>query len=153
MELQDQFHKDYPTQSAIDLGSVGYVGEESIYIREEQLDAAYHDSGIALDFYKSYNVSHYDPKKYLGGRILLFARYSSSALGSSVRPRNIHVPLVHFARNGFTPVLRYFDSLDAVPTSELKLCNTTDFSNPSRMNNYAKWSGDYEGGWLETGRC
>ncbi|CAK9093024.1 unnamed protein product [Durusdinium trenchii] len=63
---QNQFAKEYPRLAAEDLGSMGYVGEESMYVSQAILNAAYSESGLALDFYKSYNTSHHDPKKYFG---------------------------------------------------------------------------------------
>ena len=32
---------------------MGYAGEESMYVSQAVLQAAYDDSGLALDFYKS----------------------------------------------------------------------------------------------------
>ncbi|CAK8991648.1 unnamed protein product, partial [Durusdinium trenchii] len=61
---QQKFAKEYPRLAAEDLGSMGYSGEESMYVSHEILHAAYSDSGLALDFYKSYNTTHHDPKKY-----------------------------------------------------------------------------------------
>ena len=51
---QNQFAKEYPRLAAEDLGSMGYVGEESMYVSQAILNAAYSESGLALDFYKSY---------------------------------------------------------------------------------------------------
>ncbi|CAK9039583.1 Ephrin_rec_like domain-containing protein [Durusdinium trenchii] len=51
---QQKFAKEYPRLAAEDLGSMGYSGEESMYVSQEILHAAYSDSGLALDFYKSY---------------------------------------------------------------------------------------------------
>ena len=34
-------------------GTMGYAGEESMYVSRAVLDAAYADNGLALDFYKS----------------------------------------------------------------------------------------------------
>ena len=42
---------------------MGYDGEESMYLREETFLAGYND-GLALDFHRSYNVSHHKPQKY-----------------------------------------------------------------------------------------
>ena len=50
---QNQFAKEYPQFAAEDLGSMGYDGEESMYVRQSILQAAYNDTGLALDFYKS----------------------------------------------------------------------------------------------------
>ena len=51
---QNQFAKEYPRIAAEDLGSMGYLGEESMYVSQAILNAAYSESGLALDFYKSY---------------------------------------------------------------------------------------------------
>ena len=51
---QNQFAKEYPRLAAEDLGSMGYAGEESMYVSRAILQAAYSESGLALDFYKSY---------------------------------------------------------------------------------------------------
>ncbi|CAK8993410.1 unnamed protein product [Durusdinium trenchii] len=98
----DQFNKEFPRIASQDLGSMGYAGEESMYVSQAILNSAYADSGLALDFYKSYNTTHHDPRKY-------------------------------------------FDSIHDVDLSELELCSETDMSNPSRMGDYAKYSGDYDG--------
>ena len=65
-ELYDAFHDSYPLLSPLDLGSLGYSGEESIYLTKQVMDIAYENSGTALDFYKSYNASHYDVQKSFG---------------------------------------------------------------------------------------
>ena len=38
---QNQFAKEYPRLAAEDLGSMGYVGEESMYVSQAILNAAY----------------------------------------------------------------------------------------------------------------
>lgn len=43
---------------------MGYSGEESIYLAQATMDLGQEDVGLALDFYKSYNTSHHNPKKY-----------------------------------------------------------------------------------------
>ena len=65
-DLFEAFHDSYPLLSPLDLGSLGYSGEESIYVTKQVMDTAYEDSGTALDFYKSYNASHYDVQRSLG---------------------------------------------------------------------------------------
>lgn len=49
----DQFNKEFPRIASVDLGSMGYAGEESMYVSQAILNDAYGDSGLALDFYKS----------------------------------------------------------------------------------------------------
>ena len=40
---------------------------------------------------------------------------------------------------------RYFDSLDDLPKSELKFCNSTEFMNHELITKYVEWTGDAEG--------
>ena len=40
---------------------------------------------------------------------------------------------------------QYFDDIHGVPLSELQLCSETDMSNPQRIGDYARFSGDYDG--------
>ena len=65
--LYDGLRAEHPSISPLDLGTIGYSGEESVYVSGKVRQAAYGDSGLALDFYRSYNTSHRDPKQYLGG--------------------------------------------------------------------------------------
>ncbi|CAE7736688.1 unnamed protein product [Symbiodinium microadriaticum] len=53
------FMKRHPTIAPEDLGSIGYAGEEALCITGKLLDEAYEVSGFSLDFYRSYNTSHY----------------------------------------------------------------------------------------------
>ena len=52
--------KDYPRITPEDLGTMGYDGEESMYVRASVLQAAASAEGLALDFYKSC----FAPKKW-----------------------------------------------------------------------------------------
>eukprot|EP00435_Cladocopium_sp_Y103_P004230 s4291_g1.t1 len=61
---QEAFMKEYPKIAAIDVGSMGYDGEESIYVSKAIIDNAQQDLGLALTYYQSYNTTHHDPKKY-----------------------------------------------------------------------------------------
>ena len=45
-------------------GTMGYDGEESMYLREETFLKGYNEEGLALDFYRSYNTSHNEPHKH-----------------------------------------------------------------------------------------
>ena len=47
-----------------DLGSIGFAGEEALYVAKGVAMSAYQDSGIALEFYKSYNPSFNNAKHY-----------------------------------------------------------------------------------------
>lgn len=55
----DQFQRDYPAVAPVDIGSMGYLGEEGMYVCQEILKLAYADSGLALDFYRSCFVHIY----------------------------------------------------------------------------------------------
>ncbi|CAE7677752.1 unnamed protein product, partial [Symbiodinium sp. CCMP2456] len=53
------FMQRHPATAPEDLGSIGYAGEEALCITGKLLDEAYEVSGFSLDFYRSYNMSHY----------------------------------------------------------------------------------------------
>lgn len=53
-----QMHKDFPDIAPEDLGSVGYEGEETMYVSEAVFDAAYSQKGLILAHHKGYNRSH-----------------------------------------------------------------------------------------------
>ena len=97
----------------------GYEGEESIYLTKAVLDAAYNDSGLALDFYKSYNPEFHNPGKQLGVKIAWGARLDL--------------------------ISRYFSTLVSIPTSEMEACSSSEFSNSGRMQMYKDFSGDAAG--------
>ncbi|CAJ1337595.1 unnamed protein product [Effrenium voratum] len=56
--------RENPSIAPVDLGSMGYDGEESLYVSDPVRQAAFEEFGLALDFYKAYNTSHHNPKKY-----------------------------------------------------------------------------------------
>ena len=58
----DDFQVAHP-QVAEDLGSMGYVGGDGMYIKGSVLSTAA-DSGVALEYYKSYNLSFHEPNRY-----------------------------------------------------------------------------------------
>ncbi|CAK9072629.1 unnamed protein product [Durusdinium trenchii] len=60
----EQMKADYPDIAPLDLGDMGYSGEESVYVHTNLLQEAYENEGLALEFYKSYNVSHHHAKQY-----------------------------------------------------------------------------------------
>ena len=97
----------------------GYEGEESIYLTKAVLDAAYNDSGLALDFYKSYNPEFHNPGKQLGVEIAWGARLDL--------------------------ISRYFSTVASIPTSEMEACSSSEFSNSGRMQMYKDFSGDAAG--------
>lgn len=59
-----QFQEEFPVIAPKDMGTMGYEGEETMYVSKEVLASAFGDAGLALDFYKSYNTTRDDPKKY-----------------------------------------------------------------------------------------
>ena len=61
---REKFNRENPRIASVDLGGMGYDGEESIYLRRSVLEAAYQDNGLPLDFYKSYNTTFHNPKQY-----------------------------------------------------------------------------------------
>ena len=50
-------------QAAEDLGSMGYVGGDGLQAKGSVLEAAASD-GVALEYYKSYNLTFHKPQKY-----------------------------------------------------------------------------------------
>ena len=58
------FKQRHPNLVPEDLGSIGYSGEEAMYVRRDVLHEAYRSTGHALQFYMSYNVSNYDAKQH-----------------------------------------------------------------------------------------
>eukprot|EP00434_Breviolum_minutum_P041830 symbB.v1.2.037213.t1/scaffold5433.1/size27253/2 len=48
---RDKFNRQNPRIASVDLGGMGYDGEESIYLRRSVLKAAYEDNGLALTYY------------------------------------------------------------------------------------------------------
>ncbi|CAJ1399347.1 unnamed protein product [Effrenium voratum] len=62
--LFEQMERENPSIAPVDLGSMGYDGEESLYVSDPVRQAAFEEFGLALDFYKAYNTSHHNPKKY-----------------------------------------------------------------------------------------
>ncbi|CAE7337327.1 RPS6 [Symbiodinium natans] len=53
-----------PYGSPVDLGSMGYEGKSGMFALGGSMDAALEDSGLSLDFFRSFNASWYDPSKY-----------------------------------------------------------------------------------------
>lgn len=60
----DEMRKEYPDIAPIDLGSVGYDGEETMYVSQPVFSAAYDSNGLVLDHHKSYNRSHHNAKQF-----------------------------------------------------------------------------------------
>ncbi|CAE7785744.1 unnamed protein product [Symbiodinium sp. CCMP2592] len=46
------------------LGSMGWTGQESLYVKGSVREEAYHTGGLALDFYRSYNTSQHQAAKF-----------------------------------------------------------------------------------------
>ena len=47
----------FPQSVPVDLGGIGFVGEEYLFVRREIQDLAYQSSGLTLDYYRTYNAS------------------------------------------------------------------------------------------------
>ncbi|CAE7233751.1 unnamed protein product [Symbiodinium natans] len=47
----------YPSMAPVSLGSMGYDGTTGIFFPSKILDSAYHDAGIALDYFRGWNHS------------------------------------------------------------------------------------------------
>lgn len=60
----EEMRKEYPDIAPIDLGSVGYDGEETMYVSQPVFSAAYDSNGLVLDHHKSYNRSHHNAKQF-----------------------------------------------------------------------------------------
>ena len=56
-----------PALIPVDLGSMGYEGEESMYVTKEVLQQALDAEGLTLNFYRRYNLTHHNPKQYFDG--------------------------------------------------------------------------------------
>ncbi|CAK9091670.1 Ephrin_rec_like domain-containing protein [Durusdinium trenchii] len=54
----------YPHLAPVDLGSMGFDGQESIFVSKRDRDEASDREGLSLVFYESYNTTHHDPKRY-----------------------------------------------------------------------------------------
>ena len=59
-----EFERDYPSLAPVDLGSMGYGGEEGLFVSRAALDAASGSSGLPLDFYRTYNFSGHNALQY-----------------------------------------------------------------------------------------
>lgn len=53
-----------PYGTPVNLGSMGYEGKSGMFVLGGALNAGLADSGLALNFYRSYNISWYSPWKY-----------------------------------------------------------------------------------------
>ena len=59
--------RDFPHLVPVDLGSMGYEGEESIFITHSVLQQALDAEGLILDYYRGYNLTYHHPKRYFDG--------------------------------------------------------------------------------------
>ncbi|CAK9089147.1 unnamed protein product [Durusdinium trenchii] len=119
--LYAQMRKDHPTTAPLDLGSMGYSGEESVYVQTYILDEAYRSDGLALDFYKSFLAED------------LPSPATSAVLGTAGYDVTHHNAKKHFS------------SIHAIPLNEMARCNETDFSTNARMYDFVRFSNDYDG--------
>eukprot|EP00434_Breviolum_minutum_P006393 symbB.v1.2.005641.t1/scaffold331.1/size227729/1 len=46
---------------------MGYHGEESLFVTTHIMNKAFEAEGLSLNFYRSYNTTHHNAKKYFGG--------------------------------------------------------------------------------------
>lgn len=53
-----------PYGAPINLGSMGYEGKSGMFVLNGSLHAGLRDSGLSLDFYRSYNRAFFDPSQY-----------------------------------------------------------------------------------------
>eukprot|EP00913_Durusdinium_trenchii_P020046 g18841.t1 len=56
--------RDYPSIAPKNLGNMGYDGLASSFLPKPVQEAAYTTEGLALQYYKNWNASWYDPSKY-----------------------------------------------------------------------------------------
>ncbi|CAE7346983.1 unnamed protein product [Symbiodinium natans] len=54
----------YASMAPVDVGSMGYEGVSSHFIRQSVRRQAYHEGGTVLDFYRGWNMSWSQPSKY-----------------------------------------------------------------------------------------
>ena len=54
----------HPDIAPEDLGSMGYAGEEAVFVSRQIVEEAYEDSEKSLNWYRSYNASRSSAKKY-----------------------------------------------------------------------------------------
>ena len=64
--LFQNFQESQAARAPEDLGSMGYAGDHNLFLKGSILQKAYSDSGLALDFYKNYNITFHSPKGYFG---------------------------------------------------------------------------------------
>ncbi|OLQ02861.1 hypothetical protein AK812_SmicGene14236 [Symbiodinium microadriaticum] len=60
----EDMKETFPHLIPVDLGSMGYEGEESMYLTKDVLQQAMDAEGLTLDFYRGYNLTHHNPKQY-----------------------------------------------------------------------------------------
>eukprot|EP00439_Symbiodinium_sp_Y106_P085235 s126_g27.t3 len=60
----EDIKEEFPHLIPVDLGSMGYEGEESMYVTKDVLQQALDAEGLDLDYYRGYNLTHHNPKQY-----------------------------------------------------------------------------------------
>lgn len=60
----ERFKDRRPDLAPEDLGSMGYAGEEAMFVSPHLVEHAYEDAGISLGWYRSYNSSKVSVRKY-----------------------------------------------------------------------------------------
>ena len=54
----------YVSMAPVDVGSMGYDGTSSVFIRKTVRSHAYYQDGVVLDFYRGWNMSWSQPSRY-----------------------------------------------------------------------------------------
>lgn len=60
-EIWDLIQNDFPATAPVNLGHIGYDGQGGAFISLEVMERAYRTAGLALEFYRSYDVAWNDP--------------------------------------------------------------------------------------------
>ena len=60
-EIWDLIQTNFPTTAPVNLGHIGYDGQSGQFISLEVMQRAYRATGLALEFYRSYDAAWNDP--------------------------------------------------------------------------------------------
>lgn len=75
--LWTQIQENYPATAPKILGSSGYMGVAGQFVASDVVDAAIQTEGLALEFYRGYNVSWHNPSQYFDQIGSLNANFTS----------------------------------------------------------------------------
>jgi len=75
--LWTQIQENYPATAPRILGSSGYMGVAGQFVASDVVDAAIQTEGLALEFYRGYNVSWHNPSQYFDQIGSLNANFTS----------------------------------------------------------------------------